>query len=165
LIVSMEQRADRLRQRSRHEDRLSRYFPSGNSTSRSLLNSMTQSLGETRRSARFHRDAAAHHLRMRRKYERAASHPWESVPPDPAPPTIRPEPVAPPEAVEPPGEPKQTGPRLILSNFGPMRNRYSSGLNINYELLTRSCTRALARRRSVNGEPARRACVLWGLSS
>lgn len=34
------------------------------------------------------RDApiAAHHARLAAKYRRAASHPWESVPPDPAPP-------------------------------------------------------------------------------
>jgi hypothetical protein len=32
------------------------------------------------------RDRAAYHRRMRQKWLRAASHPWESVPPDPPPP-------------------------------------------------------------------------------
>jgi hypothetical protein len=135
LIDSTEQQAAWLGERIRDEDRLSRYFPSGNSSSRSLLNSMMRLVDQARLASRFHRDTATYYARLRWKYERAATHPWETVPPDPPPPTKQPEPAAPPEPVEPPSEPKRrTGSGPISIDFGPLRDRYSSGQNMNYGL-------------------------------
>jgi len=52
----------------------------------------------------------AYHARMKQKYERAASHPWEFVPPDPPAPTF---PPAPPEpADEPDTAPAQPRKRI-----------------------------------------------------
>jgi hypothetical protein len=48
------------------------------------------------RNAPFFRSLASYHAQMKRKYQRAASRPWETVPPDPPPPAMPPEPAEPP---------------------------------------------------------------------
>jgi hypothetical protein len=108
IIAPKEQLADRLRSAIRDYDRLSRYFPSPpHEMSKSLLESTMQLIDSSRHFARFCRDLAAYAARMREKYERAASHPWETVPPDPPSPTMPPEPSDPPL---PPAEPNPAPP-------------------------------------------------------
>jgi hypothetical protein len=95
-------------ERMRYRSRSSRHFPDGPSgledTTRRLFEEFERSIQSVARSIQFTRGLASFHARMKQKYERAASRPWRSVPPDPPPPTM------PPEPPEPPAQP-DTSPR------------------------------------------------------
>ena len=69
------------------------------------------------REAQFIRSLATFHARMKQKYQRATSHPWETVPPDPPLPSLPPEPPeSPAQPDPPPREPeRRIEPRPLLT--------------------------------------------------
>jgi hypothetical protein len=113
----------RMRESNAREVRLSKHLSPELSKVRDERTSHLQNEhDELARSVEYYRDVAAHEARMKQKYDRAASRPWESVAPDPPPPTY------PTRESTPPGDPDNPKPPGKRSIDNPILTDISAAL-------------------------------------